>query len=200
MPIWPPGRRTRWNFGEAVCVVGEIAEAEGGGDEIDGGVGEGKVEGVGFDGEDVVPSVFLGWPRESIWGRSRRRGWGLALRVWRGLCLVERDGHVAGSAAEVESDGFGTLEDGAEDAGGAGPPGAVDADGEEVVGAVVGWGDGVEHLLDVGRGGLLGGSACGTGSGGAFVFGLGSGGHRMLLDGGFFVAAAVSVASEDFSA
>ena len=45
--------------------------------------------------------------------------------------------------------------------------------GEEVVGAVVGGGDSVEHLLDGGRGGLLGGDAGGTGSGGAFVFGFG---------------------------
>ena len=47
------------------------------------------------------------------------------------------------------ADGFGALEDGAEGAGGAVPPAAVEADGEEVVGAVVGGGDGVEHLLDV---------------------------------------------------
>ena len=38
---------------------------------------------------------------------------------------------------------------GRKSAGGAVPPVAVDADGEEVVGAVVGGGDGVEHLLDV---------------------------------------------------
>ena len=65
------------------------------------------------------------------------------------------------------------LEDGSEEAGGAGPPGAVDAGGEDMVGAVVGGGDGVEHLLDVRCGGLLGGDAGGAGSGGEFVFGSG---------------------------
>ena len=62
------------------------------------------------------------------------------------------------------------LEDGAEEAGGAVPPPVVDADGEEVVGAVVGGGDGVEHLLNVRGCGLFGSDAGGAGSGGAFVF------------------------------
>ena len=83
----------------------------------------------------------------------------------------EGQGHVAGAAAEVEGDGLGALEDGAEGAGGAGPPVAVDAGGEGVVGDVVGGRDGVEHLLDVLRSGLFGGRAGGTGSGGDFVFG-----------------------------
>ena len=41
-------------FGKAAVVVGEVAEAEGGGEEVEGGVGEGKREGVGFkvDGAD----------------------------------------------------------------------------------------------------------------------------------------------------
>ena len=57
----------------------------------------------------------------------------------------------------------GRGEDGAEGAGGAVPPAAVEAEGEEVVGAVVGGRDGVEHLLDVRCGGLLGGGAGGDG-------------------------------------
>jgi len=36
------------DFAEAGFVVGEIAEAKGGGDEVEGGVGEGEAEGVGF--------------------------------------------------------------------------------------------------------------------------------------------------------
>ena len=54
----------------------------------------------------------------------------------------------------------------------------IDAGGEEVVGAVVGGGDGVEHLLDVRGGGLLGGDAGGAGSGGAFVLGWVFDGHK----------------------
>ncbi len=41
-------------FGEALFVVGEVAEAEGGGDEVDGVRGDGEMEGVGLDGDDVV--------------------------------------------------------------------------------------------------------------------------------------------------
>ena len=36
-------------FGEAAVVVGEVAEAEGGGEEVEGGVGEGKRERVSFE-------------------------------------------------------------------------------------------------------------------------------------------------------
>jgi hypothetical protein len=89
-----------------------------------------------------------------------------------GAVFEEREGHVAGAAAKVESDGLGVLEEGTEEARGAVPPPAVDADGEEMVRAVVGGGDGVEHLLDVRGGGLFGGDAGGAGSGGAFVFGF----------------------------
>ena len=70
-----------------------------------------------------------------------------------------------------------------EETGGAGPPPAVDADGEEMVGAVVGGGDGVEHLLDVRGGGALVGGAGGAGSGGEFMFGLRAVRHRTMLDG-----------------
>jgi hypothetical protein len=41
-------------LGEAFGVAGEVAEAEGAGDEVDGGVGEGEMEGVGLDGADVA--------------------------------------------------------------------------------------------------------------------------------------------------
>ena len=96
------------------------------------------------------------------------------MRIGFRAVFVEGQGHVAGAAAEVEDVGFGADEDGAEGAGGAGPPIAVDAGGEGVVGTVVGGGDGVEHLLGRFRcGGLLGGCSGGEGAGGAFVFGQG---------------------------
>ena len=37
------------HFAEAVFVIGEIAEAESGGEEVEGIVGEGEAEGVGFE-------------------------------------------------------------------------------------------------------------------------------------------------------
>src|ERR1700735_5590258 len=45
-------------FGETLFVVGEVAEAEGGGDEVDRGVSEREMEGIGFDGDDVVGREF----------------------------------------------------------------------------------------------------------------------------------------------
>ena len=55
-------------FGEAFLVVGEVAEAEGGGDEVDGGVGDGEMEGVGFDGDDVVSGEFSAPQGEHVVG------------------------------------------------------------------------------------------------------------------------------------
>ena len=157
-------------FGKAFFVVGEVAEPEGRGDEIDGGVGYGQVEGVGFNGDDVVRGEFFLAEGEHLVGEVDGQDGGSL--GGGGAVFEECEGHVAGAAAEIEGDGLGVLEDGTEEAGGAVPPPAVDAGGEEMVGAVVGGGDGVEHLLNVSGGGLFGGDAGGTGSGGAFVFGF----------------------------
>jgi hypothetical protein len=54
------GAKDAVEFGEAVGVAGEVAEAEGGGDEVDGGVGEREMEGVGFDGDDVAAGELAG--------------------------------------------------------------------------------------------------------------------------------------------
>jgi hypothetical protein len=175
------GAQDAKDLGEAFVVVGEVAEAEGGGDEVDGGVGYGEVEGVGFDGGYVVRAEFLDAESEHLVGEVYGEDGGGS--GGGGAVFEERHGHVAGAAAEIEGDGFGVLEDGAEEAGGAGPPGVIDAGGEEVVGAVVGGGDGVEHLLDVRCGVLLGGDAGGAGSGGAFVFGFEIDGHFDYVSG-----------------
>jgi len=55
--------------------------------------------------------------------------------------------------------------------------------GEEVVGAVIGGGNGVEHLLNVRGGGLFSGDTGGAGSGGAFVFGCAFDCHGTMLVG-----------------
>jgi hypothetical protein len=168
-------------FGKPLLIVGEVAKAEGGGDEIDGGVGEGKVKSVAFDGDDVVTGKFLFAEGEHLVGEvdgEDRGGVGSC-----GAMLEKSHRHVTGAAAEVEDDGFGMLKDWAEEEAGAAPPGAVDADGEKVVGAVVGGSDGVEHLLHVCGGGLFCGRADGTGSGGEFVLGRILGCHSSMLDG-----------------
>ena len=76
-------------FGEAGVVVGEVAEAEGGGDEVEGVGGEGEVEGVGFDGEDVVAGEFFGAEGEHLVGEvdGEDGGWLLAAGCWLGRCL-----------------------------------------------------------------------------------------------------------------
>jgi len=159
------------DFGEGLFVVGEIAEAEGGGDEVDGGVAKREMKGIGFDGEDVSAGKFFLSQGEHLVGEvDREDGSGMGCV---GAMLEQGHRHVAGAAAEIEGDGLGVLEDGTEEAGGAVPPPAVDAGGEEMVGAVVGGGDGVEHLLDVRGGRFLIGRADGASAGGEFVFGKG---------------------------
>ena len=119
------------DFGEAFFVVGEVAEAEGGGDEVDGVVGEGQMEGVGFDGDDVVRRRIFLAEGEHLVGEVYGEDGGGRCGGRLGRMFEEGQRHVAGAAAEVEGDGLGVLEDGAEEAGGAGPPVAVDAGGEE---------------------------------------------------------------------
>jgi len=157
------------DLGEAFFVVGEVAEAEGGGDEVDGGVGDWKVEGVGLDGKDVLACKFFLAEGEHLVGEVDGEDWGGVGGV--GAVFEQGHRHVAGSAAEVEGDGFGVLKDRTKEACGAGPPGPVDAGGEEMVGAVVGGGDGVEHPLDVGGCSGLISCANGAGSGGDLMFG-----------------------------
>jgi hypothetical protein len=166
-------------FGEAFLVVGKVAEAEGGGDEVDGGVGDGEMQRVGFDGDDVVWGEFFCAAGEHLVGEVDGEDWSGVRGDW--AVFEEGHGHVAGAAAEVERDGLGVLEDRAEDAGGAAPHPAIEASREDVVGAVVGGCDGVEHLLNVRGGGLLSGGAFGPGPGGKFVRGRSFDRHRTML-------------------
>src|SRR5271154_5429578 len=62
------GAEDAMELGEALLVVGEVAEAEGGGDQVDGVVGEWEVEGVGLDGEDVVRGELLGAAAKHVVG------------------------------------------------------------------------------------------------------------------------------------
>ena len=97
-------------FGEAFLVVGEVAEAEGGGDEVDGGVGDGEMKGVGFDGNDVVRGEFFCAAGEHVVGEVDGED-GSGVRG-EGAVFEEGHGHIAGAAAEVEGDGLGVLDAG----------------------------------------------------------------------------------------
>ena len=125
------------DFGEAFFVVGEIAEAEGGGDEIDGGVGEGRWRASASMGRMLWLANFF-WPRESIWWEksTARMGatagcWLLVVGCWLGRCL--RRAIVMSPVPQQRSRATvsGCWRMGRKSARGAGPPGAVDADGEE---------------------------------------------------------------------
>jgi len=59
----------------------------------------------------------------------------------------ERDGEIAGAAADVEDSGVGIGKRGAKGKSGATPPEAIDVCGEDVVEEVVAGRNGVEHLL-----------------------------------------------------
>lgn len=118
-----------------------------------------------------------------VYSQDGGDGWLLVVSCWWlvGAVFQEGKGHVAGAAAEVENYGFGPLENGTEGTGGAGPPPAVDTDGENVVEQVVLRSDGIEHLLDIRGGVLIGRGADGTGSGGALVLGCILPGSHLLL-------------------
>ena len=67
------GAKDAVEFGEAVGVAGEVPEAEGGGDEVDGVVGEREMEGVGLDGQDVVRGELLSAAAEHVVGEVERQ-------------------------------------------------------------------------------------------------------------------------------
>ena len=184
------GTENAKDLGKGIGIVGQVAEAERGGNQVEAGVGVGEVHGIAFNPESVCRGVLCAGSLEHFGGEVetgngfygdvftgygnrcvRSETW--ATRCVRGECGKcrwpfgeESRGHVTSTAANVENAGFGTGEDVAESVGGASPPTAIKAEGEQVVEAVVAGRDGVEKGADVGGGGsfvgLVGGSgACG---------------------------------------
>ncbi len=144
-------------FGDAFAVVGEVAEAEGAGDEVEGGVGEGEGEGVGFE-EGGAGAFGLGGGEHGVAEVGAEDG---ALAGF-----FEGEEEVAGAAAEVEDAGGGVIEIGADAAHGVGAPELIDLKGEDAVEEVVPGGDVGEHAADP-EGGFFFGT--GAGRSGAFV-------------------------------
>ena len=152
-----PGAEDAVEFRDAFAVVGEVAEAEGAGDEVKGGVGEREGKGVGF--EERGARVFgLGGGEHGVTEVGAEDG---ALAG-----LFEGEEEIAGAAAEVEDAGGGIIEIGADATDGVGAPELIDLEGEDAVQEVVAGGDVGEHAADP-EGGLFFGS--GTGRGGALV-------------------------------
>jgi hypothetical protein len=140
------------NFAEASLVVGEVAEAESGGDGVEGVAGEGEAEGVGFKERDrsdfggggLVSRFFFGADEHGMSEiGAQDAGWGVA---------SEREGEVASATAEVEDESVGPIEDGAKAASDACAPESVELHGEDVVEQVVARGDLREHFADFAAG------------------------------------------------
>ena len=177
MPSSPPGAQHAMELAQSGFVIGEIAEAEGGGDEVEAAVRQRKMEGVGFDdGGIVVAKLFRGAREHGVGKIGGEDG----LRVLRAMAQ-QGQGHVSRAAANVEDGGLGLREDCAKAARGATPPEAVDVAGEDVVQQVVARGDAVEHFPHGGGGALLVGGSGGLRSGGAHRRGLAQEGSRAAV-------------------
>lgn len=104
-------------FSDAFSVVGEVAEAEGAGDEVERSVGEGEAEGVGFK-KGGAGALRL---------RSRQHRMAeVAAEDGSTAALFEGEEEVAGAAAEVEDAGGGVIEIGMDAADGVGAPELID--------------------------------------------------------------------------
>ena len=155
------------DFAEAGLVIGEIAEAEGGRDEIEGLVGEGEAESVGFEEWKNVWRGIRGMVelRGGFFFGADQHGMRKIGAEDAGVAFArEGEGEVAGAAAEIEDSGVGALENGAKEAGGAFAPAAIGLEGEEMIEEVVTRGDYGEHFADFARGVRFGVGAFGAGA------------------------------------
>ena len=116
---------------ESSAVVGEVAKAEGRGDEVDGVVGERQIQGIGFDdyrsgGRSVAGCVEGGEFRRAADEHLMREVHGDHRLGVCGAVTEQGQGHVSGTTANIKDDGLGVGERLAEATGGAPPPQAVD--------------------------------------------------------------------------
>src|SRR5579859_7048197 len=145
------GLEDAMNFAEAGFVIGEIAEAEGGGNEVEGAVSERKAESVGLEewkdarravrGRAELRSAFF--PGANQHGVSKIRAEDAGLPFPR-----EGKREVTGAAAEIEHIGAGALENWSKEARRAVAPEAIGLKREEMIEEVVARGDFCEHFAD----------------------------------------------------
>ena len=159
------------HFLEAGIVVGKITEAEGGGDQIEGLIREGKAEGVGFgDGERWRTGQAMARAEAALETEAREHGVSEVSTDDSGFTTVaHREREVAGATTEIEDESVGAHEDRTKESGGAGTPEAIELKGKDVVERVVSRRDLREHLPH-----LLGGvgfRACAVraGAGGGYL-------------------------------
>jgi len=145
------GLEDAMDFAEAGFVIGEIAKAEGGGNEVEGAVSERKAESVGFEkakdarravrGRAELRSAFSPGANQHGVGKIRAEDAGLPFPR-------EGKGEVTGAAAEIEDIDAGALENWSKEACRAVAPEAIGLKREEMIEEVVARGDLCEHLAD----------------------------------------------------
>ena len=143
------------DFAEAGFVVGEIAEAESGGDEIEAVIAEGEAESVGFEkrkdawrsirGAARLRCTFFLSANEHGMRKIRAEDAGLPFPS-------EGKGQVTSAAAQIEHIGAGPLKNRAKEAGRAFAPQAIELKREEMIQQIIARRDFREHFADFARG------------------------------------------------
>jgi len=130
------GSQDAGHFAQGAGPGFHVAQAEGDGDGVEGGIGEGEMEGVGEDG--IAEAFCAGAVEHGLAeiGTGDLRGRGGAL---------DGQGEVAAAGGQIKKGGGMPLRD---DGGGAGAPEEVEAAGEEMIGEIVSSRDGREEIVD----------------------------------------------------
>lgn len=138
-------------LGESRLIIGEIAESEGGDDEVERPIGYGEMESVRLDDGGRLPCKLL--PGSGQHGRREIAGDHRLARVRTPTQKGPR--HVTGPAADIQNPGRRANQDMPKAAGCTPPPEPVDIAGEDVVQQVIARSNTVEHLPDGTRGSRL---------------------------------------------
>ena len=155
------------NFPQAGFVVGEVAKAEGAGHQVERSAGERKPESIGFEKRHWRCSTLV-----RRWRQGRaflfcadEHGMGEIRADDAGLSgSRESESEIAGSAAEIEDERIGPVENGLQTPGGAGTPEAIELQRQEMVEQIVARGDLRKHFADFVRSVRLANGAFGPGS------------------------------------
>ncbi len=151
IPTSPRRFQDARDFAQSVFIIHQIAEAKGRGHQIEAGVGKRELKRV-CRGENGGTRMFGGFfsraaehrLREIATDQRKTEGAGIAQFV--NADAFEREGEVAGAAAEIEDARVRSAQDMAEFARGAAAPVAVQRKGEEVIQEIVARSDAAEHI------------------------------------------------------
>src|SRR6516225_1886431 len=159
-------------FAKTSLVIGEIAEAESCGDEVEAGIGEREVQGVGSaedDGATAQPSFLLPPYKhrfDKIGANDRKNrsrnlrggsprflcGYRCALRKYSRTGTRKRQGQVTRTAAQIENARVGPLQNGEKSLGRAPAPEVIERKREQMIEKIVARRDPREHVAYASRG------------------------------------------------